>query len=217
MIVGRVWYIMLKLCQNLSTRNRGILGHEHSVKTAVLVPLLHDGDDWFVLFEKRASTLRRQAGDICFPGGHVDETDPDEKYTALRETSEELGISLDEIEFIGSLDIFVASSKLLVFPYVGVILTGQLVPNPAEVEEIFKIELPALLAHQPQVYDIPLVPTPPPDFPFHLIQHGKNYSFRQETRRQWFFEIEGRVIWGLTARILAHFLDVVRQTYSNEG
>ncbi len=196
----------------LYARNRGFLGHENSIKTAVMVPLVLEDKGWSVLFEKRAKTLRRQAGEICFPGGHVELADPDEQYTALRESSEELGISRSEIEILGTLDIFIASSTLMVSPYVGIIPKEKVHPNPAEVEQVFTVTLSKLLNYHPKVYDISLVASPPPDFPYHLIPGGKAYPFRQEHRRQWFYEVDGWVIWGLTARILTHFLDVVKQT-----
>ena len=37
-------------------------------------------------------SLRRQPGEICFPGGKVEPDDLDQKQCAIRETSEELGI-----------------------------------------------------------------------------------------------------------------------------
>jgi peroxisomal coenzyme A diphosphatase NUDT7 len=196
--------------QYLNARTRNVMGHENCIKTAVMVPLVRAGNDWSILFEKRAATLRRQAGEICFPGGHVESNDPDEQYTALRETSEELGVPESQIEILGPLDIFVASPILMVSPYVGVVPMEKLQPNPAEVEQVFTINLSTLLAHHPKVYEVLLVAEPPADYPYHLIPHGKQYPFRQERRKQWFYEIDGWVIWGMTAHILTHFLDVVR-------
>ncbi len=202
---------MHHLQQILASRTRGIMGQENAVKTAVLIPLLQQKNGWSILFEKRAKTLRRQAGEICFPGGHVEKTDPDEQYTALRETSEELGILANEIEIVGPLDIFVSLTGLMIYPYVGIIHSEKLEPNSAEVDELFTITLSELLAYHPSVYDILLAAVPPADFPYHLIPQGKNYPFRQEHRQQWFFELDGRIIWGLTARILVHFLEIFRK------
>jgi peroxisomal coenzyme A diphosphatase NUDT7 len=202
--------LLPNLRQYLNVRNRSILGHENCTKTAVMIPLVQEGNDWSILFEKRAMTLRRQAGEICFPGGHVESNDPDEQYTALRETSEELGVPESQIEILGPLDIFVPSSALMVSPYVGIVSKEQICPNPSEVEQVFTVNLSTLLTYHPKVYDILLVASPPPDFPYHLIPQGKNYPFREERRKQWFYEVDGWVIWGLTARILTHFLDVLR-------
>ena len=39
---------------------------------AVLVPLVEREDGIHVLYEVRALTLRRQPGEVCFPGGHIE-------------------------------------------------------------------------------------------------------------------------------------------------
>ncbi len=196
----------------LKGRSRGVLGHEQAMKAAVLVPLVEVDGHWSVVFEKRAQTLSRQAGEICFPGGRVDVTDPDEQYTAIRETREELGVLETEIELIGELDIFMPSEKLTIFPYVGVLSTRNFHPNMAEVAEVFTVSLSTLLAYHPHKYEIWLEPKPAPDYPYHLIPQGRNYPFRKEYHQQWFYEMEHHVIWGMTARLLTHFLDLVRQS-----
>ena len=39
---------------------------------AVLVPLVEGGEELSLLFEVRAYTLRRQPGEVCFPGGRIE-------------------------------------------------------------------------------------------------------------------------------------------------
>ena len=48
--------------------------------------------------------LRRQPGEICFPGGKVEQDDVDQNQCAIRETSEELGIRESDIENVMPLD-----------------------------------------------------------------------------------------------------------------
>lgn len=194
----------------LHQRKRGLIGKHQ--KTAVLVPLvlLADGNTG-VLFEERAHTMRRQPGEISFPGGYFEESDALEEETAIRETSEELGIDRNDIEVLGALDVFAASTSLLVYPYVGWVSSyPRLNPNPDEVERVFTVELHRLLHFVPQVYRVPLRPHPPSDFPYHLIPNGRNYAWRSSQTEQWFYELDNRVIWGLTARILTHFLELLR-------
>ena len=68
------------------------------ITAAVAVPLLEiDGED-HVLFTVRSQTLRRQPGEISFPGGHCESTDKTGAAAAIRECSEELGIDTEQIE-----------------------------------------------------------------------------------------------------------------------
>ncbi len=196
----------------LRRRKAGILGQEQYVKTAVLVPLVQMEDGEFgVLFEKRAATLRRQAGEICFPGGHVNLDDPDTRTAAVRETCEELGVDEGSIEVVGDLDVLVGFGQLIVYPFAGVIAEGvKLCPNQAEVAEVFTVSLERLLHAKPDVYDMTFTHTPGDDFPYHLVPNGRQYRWRQGHVPQLFYEFDGYVIWGLTARILAHFLDLIR-------
>ncbi|MDQ0191411.1 CoA pyrophosphatase [Alicyclobacillus cycloheptanicus] len=196
----------------LQARKRGLLGQDLYVKTAVLVPIVRDVDGQpAVLFEKRAATLRRQAGEICFPGGHVSEEDADEAATAIRETCEELCIDKRHVSLLGPLDVLVGFGQLMVYPYAGVIdEAAQIDPNPDEVAEVFTVSLQRLLTTPPEVYEMTFQHLPGEDFPFHLIPNGRNYKWRQGVVPQLFYQFDGYVIWGLTARILTHFLDIVR-------
>lgn len=200
-----------KVRTRLDERSRGLIGRYR--KTAVLVPMvvLENGETG-VLFEERSHTMRRQPGEISFPGGHFEEeNDVNEEATAVRETSEELGTPRETIQVLGELDVFVASTGLLVYPYVGYLQSyPRLDPNKDEVERVFVVELTRLLAAKPPVYTVPLRPDPPSDFPYHLIPKGRDYSWRISQTEQWFYEFDNHVIWGLTARILTHFLELLR-------
>jgi coenzyme A diphosphatase NUDT7 len=79
------------IIRSFSGRKAKILGHENTIKSAVLLPLFFDSGECYVLFEKRARTMKRQPGEICFPGGTREPSDDDSEYTAIRESSEELG------------------------------------------------------------------------------------------------------------------------------
>ncbi|KAG2011691.1 NUDIX hydrolase [Coprinopsis cinerea AmutBmut pab1-1] len=75
--------------------------HEARGNAAVLVPFCNVDNEPSILFELRARSLRSHSGEISFPGGRVDETDPSFIYSALRETKEELGIDHTKVEFLG--------------------------------------------------------------------------------------------------------------------
>src|SRR3954464_5580331 len=111
---------------------------------AVLVPLYLDGDALHAVFTKRRDDLRRNAGEISFPGGRQDFPDEDLRITALREAEEEIGLSRDDVDLVGALPptgTFVTSYKI--HPFVGMIEPGtewKLQPN--EVEHILELSVP---------------------------------------------------------------------------
>ncbi|WP_231558761.1 NUDIX hydrolase [Brevibacillus thermoruber] len=194
----------------LRQRQPGIMGEKRLGRFSVLVPLVEREDGTLaVLFEKRARTMRRQAGEICFPGGRAEEGDASPWETARRETSEELGLSAERIRRVGTLDTMVTPFACI-YPFVGQIdsLAGMS-PNPAEVEEVFCVPLQTLVATRPEVYPVKMKVEPGEDYPYHLIPGGKRYPWRTGTVHHLFYRVEGRVIWGLTARILEHFLELV--------
>ena len=194
----------------LRGRFPNILGHERAVKSAVLLPLIEFQGETCILFEKRSADLKLQPGEICFPGGGIESSDQRKADGAIRETCEELGIEPDNIDLIAPLDILVTPFNAIIYPFVGYIKDYSKVrPNYDEVEEVFYVPVRFLLKNKPIFKELPLKIDAPEDFPFELIPHGKNYPFRQATYPQHFYIWKDRVIWGMTARILNHFLNLL--------
>lgn len=71
----------------------------------MLIPLVEKDGELHLLFEVRAKHMESQPGEICFPGGHVEQGE-NPKDAALRETFEELGIPTEKIELIGPATFF---------------------------------------------------------------------------------------------------------------
>ena len=176
---------------------------------AILLPIIEENGKLYILFEMRAKHLNNQPGEICFPGGKVDETDGRPFDAAIRETSEELGINPHQIADVSPLDCTIEYINL--YPFVGRLLEPQkITPHPDEVDSIFMISLEELLLMKPLEHVIKFIPTFEKDFPFDLIPNGRNYRWSTRKSIQYFYLYEDRVIWGLTAQILHHFLEVVR-------
>lgn len=205
--------------ETLKNRRANVLGHEQSLKTAVLLPLVERDGKICVLFEKRSLNLQHQPGEICFPGGTKDPDDPQALDTAVRETCEELGITPDNIEVIGELDTLITPSSLIMRSFVAWIKDSSLIEvNPDEVDKVFMIPLDFLLQYGPKEHILRLKPDFSDDFPLQLIPHGANYPFRLNRLQQYFYLWEGEVIWGLTARILHHFIELLKDNeQSNTG
>ena len=188
------------------------------ITAAVAVPLLAiDGED-HVLFTVRSQTLRRQPGEISFPGGHCESTDKTGADAAIRECSEELGIDTSQIELVGPLDCLVSAIGVKLHAVVVRLHTDEFTPNPDEVGEIFTVPLSYLLTMEPTVGHLDIGTKPLRDFPFHLLEgYQIDWKIRQNYS-VYFYPYKQYTIWGLTGRVLKNFLDLYRQgkTINNE-
>lgn len=112
---------------------------------AVLVPILPRGTDGggpSVLFTVRAKTMPSHAGEISFPGGGAQPSDGTLVNTALRETSEEVGVPAQAVEVVGTFGVHHGGRGFAVTPVVGIIDPGaKIVPCDREVAEVFDVPL----------------------------------------------------------------------------
>ena len=159
---------------------------------SVLVPIIVHPDHMSLLLTQRTAHLHDHAGQISFPGGRVDPEDQDAVATALRETEEEIGLSRERIEVIGSLPLYLTGTGFQVTPVVALIHPPfDLQPDSFEVAEIFEV-------------------------PLSYLMHGANHErrsaeFPNRPGRRTFYAMpyEEYFIWGATAgmlRNLYHFL-----------
>lgn len=198
---------------NKKIKNRvpSILGLSDFAKYAVLLPLIKKDNEWHILFEIRSFQMRRQPGEICFPGGRIDEEDKTDQMAAIRETREELGIGNEQIYDVSPLDYFVSPFGMIIYPHIGFIKDDHLIdPNPAEVEDIFTVPLSFFLDTDPTIHYVNARIEPEKDFPLDLIPGGEDYNWRTRKIDEYFYIYEDNVIWGLTAKILAHFIEMIK-------
>ena len=180
---------------------------------SVLVPVVQKGGKPYLLYERRARDMKRQPGEICFPGGEL-EQDETTKECALRETWEEIGIPQESIRVVSQLDTIYTYSNFAMYCYLGIVdakALDHMVLNPGEVEEAFLVELDWLLTHEPEIYWTDVIPEPPEGFPYEKVTGGMPYSWRKgKAPVPVYEEYDGNVIWGLTARITKRFTDVIK-------
>ncbi|WP_338754385.1 CoA pyrophosphatase [Bacillus sp. FJAT-52991] len=200
-----------QLLNQFRDRKPTILGSEHFSKYAVLLPLIEKEDEIHILFQVRSLQMRKQPGEVCFPGGRSEEFDKNELHTAIRETSEELGIQQLGITQVFPLDFIISPFGTIIYPFVGSLPSEyELHPNPNEVEKIFTVPLDYLLHYSPKKHHIHFKVEPEADFPFDLIVGGENYNWQTRKMDEYFYIYQNQIIWGLTARILKHFLDLIK-------
>ena len=158
-----------------------------TTEAAVLVPLfLHDGE-LHLVFTRRREEMRRHGGEISFPGGRRDEGERDLLATALREAEEEIGLPRGSVEVVGALQPTpTIATGYAVYPFVGIIAAGrEWTLSPREVAEVLELPLDSLRAGRGRR---------------RLLRRG--LPIRTDT-----YLVDGHLIWGATARILADLLD----------
>ncbi len=180
---------------------------------SVLVPLIEKDGELRLLYEVRAKHMARQPGEICFPGGELEDGETPEEC-AVRETWEEIGIPRDRIKVISPLDTIYTYSNFVMYCYLGIIDEGDLKKlklNPDEVDEVFLTSLDELAAYEPEVYETEVVQKIPDSFPYEKVTGGKPYNWRKGRSYIPVYDMDGRVIWGLTARITKKFIETVKE------
>ena len=166
----------------------------------------------------RSLTLRRQPGEVCFPGGHI-ETGETPEQCALRETFEELGIPEEKVRVLGRLDFIAHRANFIMYPILGVI-SGETADAlnlcQAEVGETFEVPMSHLLTTDPIEYDYELIPTPARNFPYELLNIPKDYKWQTGSENVPVYPWQGHAIWGLTGRITRHLVRLVRQWQASD-
>ncbi|MGV3465926.1 MAG: NUDIX hydrolase [Heyndrickxia sp.] len=200
-----------KIKSRLQDRLPTIWGTQNFTKYAVLLPLIIKDHELHVLLEVRALSLRRQPGEICFPGGKMDQGDKNEQYTAIRETSEELGIPTEKVSIIAPLDYTVSPFGTIIYPFVGFISEhAHIHPNISEVGEVFTVPLSHFLLNPPDCYKVHFNASPEEKFPYEHIRGGEKYKWQTRHLDEYFYYYHDYVIWGLTASIIKQFVDLIK-------
>ena len=181
-------------------------------KYSVLIPLIKVDENWEIIYELRAKTLKSQPGEISFPGGRV-EKDETFQETSVRETMEELLIQGDNIEIIGELDYLVSYSNFTIHCFLGVIKginLKDIKPNKDEVDHLFSVPVDYFLKNEPEKYELDLMTVENEEFPYNLLPNGKNYNFRKGKHPVLFYKYNDYLIWGFTARMTKHLMELIK-------
>ena len=172
---------------------------------SVFIPIREvDGKD-HILFEVR-SKLVSQPGEVSFPGGKVEEGESF-KDAAIRESSEELLLDESDIDYMGYSSMLLNSNFAHIKSFYGRICKNlDEIKYNREVESIFTVSIDYLKNNPPISYRAPYKIDFPEDFPFEKIPKGRDYKFRSGYSEMFFYDTEP-VIWGLTAKLLKHFIE----------
>jgi 8-oxo-dGTP pyrophosphatase MutT (NUDIX family) len=177
------------LRRNLASREPIRLARRGLRPAAVLIPLVCLPDEYQLLLTRRASNLRRQPGDISFPGGAVDSADPTPLAAALRESEEEVGLRAKDVEILGQMDDRETSTGFRLTPFVGSVAGPYSFRTNHEVAELIRVPLSAL--RRPGILQT--------EFRRHRGRKVKVYHYVYKDYD----------IWGITGRLIKEFLDLV--------
>lgn len=157
-------------------------------RQAAVLLAITDSREPEIVLTRRARHLSSHSGEVSFPGGKWDETDPTLTITALRESEEEIGLPPTAVDLINVQPPQYSKHGIKVTPYVGIIPPDvPLRPNLHELDAIFNVPVEFFLEDRRTQTDV-------------YINGGQ----------EWWapvYHYEGFKIWGLTARILVDFLN----------
>jgi 8-oxo-dGTP pyrophosphatase MutT (NUDIX family) len=157
---------------------------------AVLLPLVSEADDYKLLLTVRASSLRRQPGDISFPGGAIDPTDASPLAAALRESEEEVGLRASDVDILGQMDEVPTITGFRITPFVGLVNGPYAFRTNHEVEELLLVPLSVL--REPDVVSVEEREVSPGQrIPIYHYRYGK------------------RDIWGITGRLVKELIELL--------
>ena len=160
--------------------------------SSVLILLFPNEDGEIELTLTLRSNDIDHGGQISFPGGRA-EPGESTAETALREAEEEIGVSVETVTIIGEMsDLYVSHSNNLVTPVVGYTEHHpQFKINPAEVKEVFAVELHSLIRKKNITVE---------DWNLH------SYTYKVP-----YWDVHEVPLWGATAMMLNEFLDIYRE------
>jgi coenzyme A diphosphatase NUDT7 len=177
---------------------------------SVTIPLIETEEGLSMVFEVRAAGLKTQPGDICFPGGRMEEGET-ALQCALRELKEETGISPSDLRVLGQFDTLHEFSGHTLYTF-AVSLAPQALQkarlNQEEVAELFTVPLKFFRENTAEIYDIDVV-SDVSDFPYDKTGISPDYKWRKGKNLLPLYRYEDKIIWGITARIVKWFIEQI--------
>ncbi|WP_034043862.1 NUDIX hydrolase [Wocania ichthyoenteri] len=131
---------------------------------------------------------------VGFPGGKLEDDDKSLQDAAVRETFEEIGVSIHDIKIVKQLSqVYIPPSNFYVQPFIGFSQnTPIFMKQEDEVEAIIEVELQHFLDDNQVI----------------TKTVSTSYSVDVEVPA---FKLNGHVVWGATAMMLSEIKDLLKQ------
>lgn len=167
-------------------------------RVACVMSLFYQKDDApYLTFIQRTSknVQDHHRGQIGFPGGKLETSDPTYEAAALRETEEEVGVNANDIKVLGELTpLYIPISNFLVHVFVGYV---DYVPDWKLQEE----EVDAVI-----------------EVPYSLFQNKENWKQKDMRIRENvtlrnvpYFDLGQHTLWGATAMMMNELFEVAER------
>jgi len=159
--------------------------HSTDIQVGFIERAARDGDPW--------------SAQMAFPGGHLDPGDADLKAAAARETLEEIGVSLEQADYLGPVDQQFAAPRgprlnMIIEPHVFALPRVPPTTPNYEVAEVVWVPLADLMAnHWHDTETKPMGDTP-------TVFNGYRLP-------------RGHFVWGLTYRMTKSFFSIIDQNW----
>jgi len=130
---------------------------------------------------------------VGFPGGKIEPEDSNLMETAIRETNEEIGVKMQEIEVLKKMtEVYIPPSNYVVHPFLGICKsTPRFIKQDDEVEDIIEVKLHHFIDKNTVTKS--------------LI--NTSYAKTVEVPA---FKLNGHIVWGATAMMLNEIKDLLK-------
>jgi 8-oxo-dGTP pyrophosphatase MutT (NUDIX family) len=184
---------VLELLARFEPLRLPISGFRPAAVLAPLKPLAGDPEALELLLTRRTADLPSHAGQVSFPGGRIDDGDGSPEAAALRELEEELGVPREAVRLVGRLDHMLSVTGFHITPVVGLLPAElELHPAPREVARVFTLPLAVVL--DPSAWEL------------------REHHYGDLVFHSWHLPWDGEDIWGVTARMLRSFMELLTGT-----
>ncbi|WP_265427923.1 NUDIX hydrolase [Chryseobacterium sp. YIM B08800] len=158
-----------------------------------IVLYLKDNEWHFPLIVRSTNERDRHSGQISLPGGKREELDKDFAQTAIRETSEEIGIEKHYVRIIRELSpIYIPPSNFYVYPFISYTKKNpEFILQQSEAVEVIEFPITSFLNL--------------PDSPEIMALPGAG------GHEVPVINFNGYIIWGATAMILSEFSQLIKK------
>lgn len=173
--------------------------HKDAIKSAkkagvlaLFYPDINHETNLVLILRKRYNGVH--SAQVSFPGGKLEENDASLQDAALRETFEEIGVPIHDIQVVTPLtEVYIPPSNFYVQPFMGVSnKRPSFIKEESEVEDIIEIPLRYFFIDDVSVFK----------------KVTTSYSVEVEVPA---FMLNGHIVWGATAMILSEVKDLLKQ------
>ncbi len=161
-------------------------------QAAVIIPIIKlQNNNAGLILTKRSPNLTKHGGQVSFPGGTKEEPDKDDKFTALRETEEELSVS--SFNYLKRWEFFWTPFYSTVSSFLGFIDEAPSLVNynRSEISSVLQIDFA--------------------DFENKDIHETRNKEYQQITYKIHYYHLKNETIWGATGGLINKLVELVRQ------